>query len=49
MKTDKLSSYYEELYTQDPPFVLEKFRVQVNDGVPEYELDIRREEALSNA
>ena len=49
LKTDKLSSYYEELYTQDPPFVLEKFRVQVNDGVPEYELDIRREEALSNA
>ena len=49
LRSEKLSAYYEELYKRDLPFVQAKFRVHVNNSIPDYELDIRKEEAIGNA
>ncbi len=47
VRNEKLSNYYQELLSEDPPFVRREFRTHVNKTAPEDELEIRRKQATN--
>ena len=49
VRNEKLSHYYQELLSEDSPFVRREFRTHVNKTAPEDELEIRRKQAIMTA
>ena len=47
VRNEKLSKYYEELLTQDRPFVRREFRTHVSKTTSESVLEIRRKQAIN--
>ena len=47
VRNEKLSDYYQELLTHDPPFVRREFRTHVSKTTAESVLDIRRKQSIS--